>query len=95
LDNDRLNFLKARQEVCIRGKHGLHARPAACLAQEAQKFQSNVRLIMGDQVVDCKNILDILTLAAGQGCGLEIEAEGEDAPLAVEHLAKFIEKDCS
>ena len=85
----------ARQEVCIRGKHGLHARPAASLAQEARKFQSEVRLIMGDQVVDCKNILDILTLAAGQGCELEIEAQGEDAALAVEHLANCIEKDCA
>lgn len=80
-----------RQEVCVRGPHGLHARPAARLAQEAQKFSCAVNLIMGDMVVDAKSILDILTLAAGQGCGLEIAAQGPDANEAVAHLSKFLE----
>lgn len=78
-----------RCEVCVLNEQGLHARPAAKLAQEAQKFSSTIQLSMGDQVVDAKSILDILSLAAGRGCGLEISAEGLDAEEAVEHLSSF------
>jgi len=75
------------REVCVLNEQGLHARPAARLAQEAQKFDCRVCLMMGDQEVDAKSILDILSLAAGKGCGLEVKAEGVDAEKAVDRLA--------
>ncbi len=78
-------FLKRR--VCVVNELGLHARPAARLAQEAQKFSSRILLKIGPQEVDAKSILDILTLAARSGCNLEIMASGEDAAQALEHLA--------
>lgn len=80
-------FLSRR--VCVVNELGLHARPAARLAQEAQKFSSQIRLKAGVQEVDAKSILDILTLAAGNGCGLEIKARGDDAAQAIEHLARL------
>jgi len=77
------------KEVCVLNEQGLHARPAARLAQEAQKFSCAVHLRLGGQLVDAKSILDILSLAAGQGCGLELTASGDDAEEAVNHLASF------
>ncbi|EGJ49936.1 HPr family phosphocarrier protein [Desulfocurvibacter africanus] len=77
------------RRVCVVNELGLHARPAARLAQEAQKFSSRILLKAGAQEVDAKSILDILTLAARNGCGLEIMASGEDAAQAVEHLARL------
>lgn len=77
------------RRVCVVNELGLHARPAAKLAQEAQKFTSHILLKSGSQEVDAKSILDILTLAAGNGCGLEIKARGDDAAQAVEHLASL------
>ena len=76
-------------EVCVLDEMGLHARPAARLAQEAQKFESDVQLVRDEQFVDAKSVLDILSLAAGQGCGLLIHAEGEDAPEALKSLVAF------
>lgn len=77
------------RRVCVVDDLGLHARPAAKLAQEAQKFSSRILLKVGRQEVDAKSILDILTLAARSGCGLEIKACGDDAEQALEHLARL------
>ncbi len=73
-------------QVRVANELGLHARPAARLAQEAQKFQSAIALVMDKQQVDAKSILDILTLAAPRGCGITITASGGDAQAAVERL---------
>ena len=79
------------REVCVRNELGLHARPAALLAQEAQKFAADVLLIQDGQEVDAKSILDILSLAAGRGCTLTLKTQGEDARKALDHLVVFIE----
>ena len=73
--------------VCVQNESGLHARPAARLSQEAQKFQANISIVMNGRTVDAKSILDILTLAAGHGANLELTATGDDACEALEQLA--------
>lgn len=73
--------------VCVMNEQGLHARPAAKLAQAAQRFEAAITIAMGSQQVDAKSILDILTLAAGHGSNLELRAKGCDAAPALETLA--------
>lgn len=73
--------------VCVLNEQGLHARPAAKLAQTAQKFDSAITISMGSQQVDAKSILEILTLAARHGANLEIRATGDDASQALDALA--------
>ncbi len=80
--------LLSRQVVVVNSL-GLHARPAGILAQEAQSFDAEISLVCQDQVVDAKSILDILTLAAGQGCQLTIQAGGEDAATALDRLERL------
>lgn len=75
-------FLRVR----VLNDQGLHARPAAKLAQEAQKFACDIELAHNGAVVDAKSILDILTLAAGQGSELELRAKGPDARDALTQL---------
>ena len=72
--------------VIVVNQLGLHARPAAQLAQEAQNFQSEITILCDSQEVDAKSILDILTLAAAQGSSLELKAEGVDAVEALDCL---------
>ncbi|MFP4658088.1 MAG: HPr family phosphocarrier protein [Desulfonatronovibrionaceae bacterium] len=79
------------REVVLRSKWGLHARPAARLAQEAQKFKSEIRLGIDGREVDAKSILDVLTLAASGGAKLQIVAAGADAKKAVTHLSGLLE----
>lgn len=77
------------RRVCVANDLGLHARPAAMLAREAQKYSCRITLINSDHEVDAKSILDILTLALGPGCNLEIRAQGEDAEDALRHLEQL------
>ena len=77
------------RKVVVVNSLGLHARPAGILAQEAQSFNADINLICQDQVVDAKSILDILTLAAGQGCKLTIQAGGDDAETALDRLERL------
>ncbi len=77
------------RQVVVANPHGLHARPAGKLAQEALGFKSSISIVLDDQEVDAKSILDILTLAAGQGCILEIRATGEDAEQALDVLERL------
>lgn len=75
--------------VYIRNDLGLHARPAALMAQEAAKFSSQIRLIIDEIEADAKSVLDILSLAAGKGKTVVLKAEGSDAEEAVFHLEHF------
>jgi len=77
------------RQVVIANEHGLHARPAGKVAQQAQSFEASISLVHEDQEVDAKSILDILTLAAGPGNVVEIRATGSDAEEAVESLEKL------
>ena len=72
--------------VFVHSELGLHARPAAKLAQAAQRFQARITLEYGDMVVDAKSILDILSLSAGRGASLTLRCAGEDAGKAAENL---------
>lgn len=72
--------------VTVLADFGLHARPAANLAKLAQNFKSDIRLRCGDQCVDAKSILDILSLAAQKDTELVLECHGEDAPHAGQAL---------
>jgi phosphocarrier protein len=81
---------QAAQNVTIQNKLGLHARAAASFIKLAFQFQSDIELIKGDQRVNGKSIMGLLTLAASQGVEVTIEAEGSDSEEAVEALAELI-----
>lgn len=73
--------------VQVRSPLGLHARPAARVAQLAQNYTADIMLRMDDTVADAKSILDILSLAASQGTELQLEASGSDARQAIKDIA--------
>ncbi|WP_078717807.1 HPr family phosphocarrier protein [Paucidesulfovibrio gracilis] len=72
--------------VVVANQLGLHARPAGVLAQEAQKFVSEIYFEVDGQRVDAKSILDVLTLAAAQGTRLHLHAVGDDAEAALDRI---------
>ena len=77
--------------VVIENPQGLHARPAELFARLALKYESRIELIRGDQRVDGKSILEILTLGVQPGTRLTLEAQGLDAQEAIVALAKLVE----
>src|SRR5262245_59124180 len=78
------------RRVTVTNPQGLHARPADQFAKVARRFASRIEVVKGNERVDGKSILAILTLAAESGTELVIEATGADAPSAVEALAALV-----
>ena len=79
------------QVVIISNRAGIHARPAAVLVQAAKDFKSNIYLEKGNDRINAKSIMGILTLAAGYKTELKIIAEGEDEKQAVESIVRLFE----
>ena len=75
-------------EVKVLNRLGLHARPAALVAQCAARFESSVSLIpAGGEAADAKSILSLLMLGAPCGTVLTLEASGSDEAEAVQALS--------
>ena len=69
---------------------GLHARAAAKLTHLASGYRSEIWLSRSGRRVNAKSIMGVMMLAAGQGTKVLIEAEGADAPQALEALERLI-----
>ena len=70
---------------------GLHARPASMFVSLAARFECDIRVGRGDEWVDGRSILSLLSLAASRGTTLVIRAEGSDAREAIEVLGRLLE----
>ena len=71
---------------------GLHARPASQFATVAGRFESEIQVARGEEWVDARSVLSLLSLAAGTGTRLRIRAVGVDAVAAVEALGRILEE---
>ena len=63
---------------------------AARLAQEAQRYASDIQLVSDTGEVDAKSMLDILSLAPPANAELTLVAQGDDAREALCGLAQFL-----
>jgi phosphocarrier protein HPr len=68
----------------------LHARPAANFVKTAMRFRSRVTVGANGRSADAKSILSVLALGATGGTLLDLNAEGEDAPAALDALAACV-----
>ena len=76
-----------QRQVEIINRLGLHARAAAKLVHTANGFRSQVFVGTGEEEVNAKSILGLLTLAATKGTPLTVRAEGDDEEAAVVAVA--------
>jgi phosphocarrier protein len=80
------------QLVPIQTRAGIHARPSALLVQTAKDFQSNIYLEKGNDRINGKSIMGILTLGASYGTEIKVIAEGEDEQAALAAMVKLFNK---
>lgn len=67
-------------------------RPSTELVKCVNAYNSQVKLIYGDFVVNAKSLIGILTLGATSGSRIEIEAIGDDAEEVIKSIQKLAEK---
>jgi len=79
-----------RKKLIVKNKQGLHARPAALFVQIANKFDARITVRRDKEEVNGKSIMGILMLGAEKGSSIVIEADGDDAHLAILELEKVV-----
>ena len=79
-----------KKEVIIKNSQGLHARPAAMFVQIAAKYNAHVNIQKGDEKVNGKSIMGILTLGAQHNSKVILEADGDDAEAMLNDLEKLL-----
>ena len=74
--------------VTVGSAVGLHARPAAIIAEAAGELDSEVTIgVPGDDPVDASSSLLIMTLGAGKGATIEVSGDDQ---AAVDKIAALV-----
>ncbi len=70
---------------------GLHARPAGEFARIVARFSAEVHVARGEagEWVNGLSVLDLLSLAAGQGALLRVRARGPEARQALDAIGEL------
>ena len=84
---------RIEKKVIVKNKQGLHARPAALFVQIANRFDSVIKVLKDDQVVNGKSIMGILMLAAERDSEVFLVAEGTDSEEAIVELERLLNSD--
>lgn len=82
---------EAVQTVVVTLRQGLHARPAALLAQRAKSFAAHVTLSAHGRSANARSVVAIMALGVRQGDELIIQAGGADAAQSVAGLVAGIQ----
>lgn len=81
----------AEKLVTVKNRAGIHARPAALIAQTANKYASEILIEKDDTTINAKSIMGVITMAAGYNTVLTVKAEGSDAQAAVDAINQLFE----
>ena len=73
-------------------RQGLHARPAALLAQRAKSFGAQISLGAHGRNANARSVVALMALGVRQGDQLSIEARGADAEQAVASLVAGLQE---
>jgi phosphocarrier protein HPr len=81
----------ARGSFVVRNRLGLHARAATKLAILASRFACEISISRDGQLANAKSVMGVLLLCGARGTQLVVEAEGEQADVAVQEIGMLIE----
>lgn len=79
-----------RRTVLITLPEGLHARPAARLAELAPDTSTLYVVVPGQEPIDCRCILSLLALGIRSGEEVELRAEGSDAQALLDRAEQIL-----
>ncbi len=77
--------------LTVRNRAGIHARPAALIAQTANKFSCEVIMIKDDAEVNAKSIMGVITMAAGYNTNITLKTDGADEIQCADAIVQLFE----
>lgn len=79
------------RELVIENQSGLHARPASAFVKTANQYRAQIKVTKGEDSVNGKSIMGLMTLAAAKGTRLVVETSGDDAEEAADAIQTLVE----
>ncbi|PZR35739.1 glucose PTS transporter subunit IIA, partial [Caulobacter segnis] len=79
------------RQVTVPLMHGIHARPAARIAELAKTFAAETALVTGERRSSARSPVGLMALAVRHGDAIQVLASGVDAEAAVAAIAALIE----
>ncbi|KAA0918451.1 HPr family phosphocarrier protein [Dietzia sp. ANT_WB102] len=76
--------------VTVGSAEGLHARPAGIIAEAAEKYETDIEIVYGEEEADAASAMLIMALGAEKGAQVTVSGENADA---VAEIAALIEQD--
>ncbi len=77
--------------LTVPNRAGIHARPAALIAQTANRFSSEITIEKDSASVNAKSIMGVITMAAGYNTQLVLKADGPDEKAAVQAITQLFD----
>ncbi len=79
------------KELEVKGRAGIHARPASKLAEVASRFASSIMIEKDTMKVNAKSIMGVITLGATYKTRLLFKIDGPDENEAMEAIEKLFD----
>lgn len=79
------------QDVTIKNRAGIHARPAALIVQTANEYECEIYLEKDNNSINAKSIMGIITLGAGYNSVVNVKTDGSDEDAALQAIVKLFE----
>ena len=83
--------MEIQKSISLSNRYGLHARPAMKFVEEASQFAADVYVAKGEEEVNGKSIMGLMTLAAECGSTLRLRVVGDDAEAAIAALTSLVD----
>ena len=77
--------------VTVLNRAGIHARPAAMIAQTANKYTAEVMIEKDSVSINAKSIMGVITMAAGYNTTLTLKTDGVDEKEASDAISALFE----
>jgi phosphocarrier protein HPr len=90
-ESDLENSGITARKTAVINELGMHARPAARIAQMAEQAQDEIRLCVDGNKVDATSVIDILTLCAVKGTRVLIEIDNKADTAVLEQIVDYFE----
>ena len=84
-------FNMTSKEIIVTRDGGLKEQDAAQFIRNANEYQSQIRIRLGEKSVNAKSLLGVLSMGVRRGAVLTVTAEGPDEEDAVNALRRYFE----
>ena len=79
------------KQIIVTRDGGLKEQDAALFIRNANEYQSQIRIRLGEKSVNAKSLLGVLSMGVRHGAVLTVTAEGPDEEDAVNALRRYFE----